>query len=115
MPSLSVRVAAAQAGVNATYPEYRPDGYGMSGAVAYSEGQVSMKFASNGGSENFTINQSKSNWDSSAVLDNYVKQKAGDNYITYNERGLTVYTYGSNAAWVNNGVLYTIEWQRAAF
>jgi hypothetical protein len=43
------------------------------------------------------------------VLDNYVKEKAGDNYITYNERGLTIYTYNSNAAWVNNGVLYTID------
>lgn len=109
MPNLSVRVAAAQAGVNATYPEYRPDGYSLSGAVAYSQGQVSMKFASNGGDQKFTINQSKSNWDSSAVLDNYVKEKAGDNYIAYNERGLTIYTYGSNAAWVNGGVLYTIN------
>ncbi len=110
MPSLSVRVAAAQAGVNAGYPEYRPDGYSLSGPVAYSQGQVSMKFASNGGSDqNFTINQSKSNWDSTAVLDNYVKEKAGDKYITYSERGLTIYTYNSNAAWVNGGVLYTIN------
>jgi hypothetical protein len=109
MPSLSVRVAAAQSGVDASYPEYRPDGYSLSGAVAYSQGQVSMKFAANGGDQNFTINQSKSNWDSVAVLDNYVKEKAGDKYITYSERGLTIYTYNSNAAWVNGGVLYTIN------
>jgi hypothetical protein len=68
-----------------------------------------MKFASNSGPQNFTLNQKKSSWDSSAVLDNYVKQKAGENYITYNERGLTIYTYGSDAAWINNGVLYTIN------
>jgi hypothetical protein len=109
MPSLSVRVAAAQAGVNATYPDYRPDGYSLSGAVAYSDGEVNMKFASNSGPQNFVLNQKKSSWDSSAVLDNYVKQKAGENYITYNERGLTIYTYGSDAAWINNGVLYTIN------
>jgi hypothetical protein len=109
MPSLSVRVAAAQAGVNATYPDYRPDGYSLSGAVAYTDGEVNMKFASNSGPQNFTLNQKKSSWDSSAVLDNYVKQKAGENYITYNERGLTIYTYGSDAAWINNGVLYTIN------
>lgn len=109
MPNLSVRVAAAQAGVNASYPEYRPDGYSLSGAVAYDQGEVNMKFASNGGPQNFTISQKKSSWDSSAVLDNYVKDKAGENYITYNERGLTIYTYGSNAAWVNDGVLYTID------
>lgn len=109
MPSLSVRVAAASAGVNATYPEYRPDGYSLSGAVAYSEGQVNMKFASNSGDQNFIIDQKKSNWDSSAVLENYVTPKAGGNYITYNERGLTIYTFGSNAAWINDGILYTIN------
>jgi hypothetical protein len=109
MPNLSVRVAAAQAGVDAKYPEYRPDGYGLSGAVAYGQGEVNMKFTSNGGPQDFTLSQKKSSWDSSAVLDNYVKEKAGENYITYSERGLTIYTYGSNAAWVNNGVLYTID------
>lgn len=109
MPSLSVRVAAAQAGVNASYPEYRPDGYSLHGPVAYSSGQVDMKFASNSGSQSFTVKQSKSAWDSSAVLDNYVKDKAGDNYIANTERGLTIYTFGSNAAWVNGGILYTIE------
>jgi len=67
-----------------------------------------MKFASNSGPQNFTVTQSKTSWDSSAVLDNYIKEKAGDNYITYDEHGLTIYTYGSNAAWVNGGVLYTI-------
>ncbi len=109
MPNLSVRVAAAQAGVDATYPEYRPDGYSLSGSVAYNQGWVSMKFASNSGDQNFTIKQSKSSWDSSALLDNYVKEKVGDNYVPYNERGLTIYIYNSNAAWVNDGVLYTIE------
>ena len=109
MPSLSVRVAAAQAGLNASYPEYKPDGYKLTGPIAYTEGQVSMKFAANAGPQNYTIDQSKSSWDSSAVLDNYVKKKAGENYIIYNERGLTIYTFDGNAAWVNGGILYTIN------
>lgn len=109
MPSLSVRVAAAQAGLDASYPEYKPDGYRLSGPIAYDQGQVSMKFAANAGPQNYAIDQSKSNWDSSAVLDNYVKKKAGENYITYNERGLTIYTFDGNAAWVNSGILYTIS------
>jgi hypothetical protein len=109
MPSLSVRVAAAQAGVNASFPSYHPDGYSLNGPVAYTQGEVTMKFASNSGPQNFTVSQSKTSWDSSAVLDNYIKDKAGDNYITYDEHGLTIYTYGGNAAWVNDGVLYTIR------
>jgi hypothetical protein len=109
MPNLSVRVAAAQAGINASYPEYRPDGYGLKGPIGYSDGQVSMKFAANAGPQSYTVAEQKSGWDSSAVLDNYVKAKAGDNYITYNERGLTIYTFDGNAAWVNGGILYTIS------
>ncbi len=109
MPTLSVRVAAAQAGINANYPNYRPDGYSLNGPVAYNEGQVTMKFAANGGPQAFTIKQMKSSWDSAAVLDNYVTPKAGVSYIPYTERGLTIYAYGGNAAWVNGGILYTIE------
>ncbi|MFZ2836217.1 MAG: hypothetical protein WAZ21_02765 [Candidatus Saccharimonadales bacterium] len=109
LPSLSVRVAAAQAGINASYPEYHPDGYSLNGAVAYKEGEVSMKFAANGGPQNFTITQSKSSYDSEAVLDNYVKPKVGENYIPFTERGLKIFAYGGNAAWVNGGILYTID------
>lgn len=109
MPSLSVRVAAAQAGINANYPNYQPDGYSLNGLVGYSQGKVSMKFAANSSPQGYTINQTKSNWDSAAVLDNYVTPRAGVSYIPYTERGLTIYTYGNNAAWVNGGILYTIE------
>lgn len=108
MPNLSVRVAAAQAGVNASYPAYHPDGYSLNGPVAYSQGEVSMKFAANAGPQNFTITQSKSSWDSSALLDNYVKQQSNGNEITNIIHGVTVYTYNENAAWVNGGVLYKI-------
>lgn len=109
MPSLSVRVAAAQAGIDASYPSYQPDGYSLSGMIGYAQGKVSMKFASNGGPHSFTINETKSGWDSAAVLDNYVTPRAGASYIPYTEHGLTIYTYGNNAAWVNGGILYTIE------
>lgn len=109
MPSLSVRVAAAQAGINANYPNYHPDGYSLAGPVSYSDGRVSMNFKANGGDQQFVVNQSKSGWNSEAVLDNYVTPRAGTSYIPYAERGLTIYTYDNNAAWVNGGILYTIE------
>lgn len=110
MPNLSVRVAAAQAGINANYPEYRPNGYRLDGPIAYQPGEVSMTFTSNSGSnDNFKLTQTKSSWDSSAVRDNFVKEKAGTNYLAYQERGLTIYTYDTNAAWVNGGILYTLS------
>ncbi len=109
MPNLSVRIAAAQAGVDAAYPAYRPDGYGLNGPITYDNGRVTIGFKANAGNTGFKINQAKSGWDSDAVLDNYITPRAGGNYMPYSERGLTIYTYGNNAAWVNGGILYTIE------
>jgi hypothetical protein len=109
MPQISTRVAAAQAGINASYPAYQPSGYSLSGPVAYKEGNVSMKFAANAGPQDYTLSQSKSGWDSSAVLDNYVTPAAGTRYTTTSSNGLTIYTYGTNAVWVNGGILYTIS------
>jgi hypothetical protein len=109
MPMLSVSVAAQQAGINATYPEYRPDGYRLDGPVSYIDGQVTINFVANTGNTAFTLKQSKSSWDSPAVLDNIVRKKVGEKYITNQERGLTIYTYDGNAAWVNAGILYSIE------
>lgn len=109
MPNLSIRVAAAQAGMHATYPAYKPDGYSLSGPIAYQQGSVAMNFASNGSPMKYTLTQNKSSWDSTAVLDNYITPRAKNKYDTTRENGLTIYTYGSNAAWVNGGILYTIE------
>jgi hypothetical protein len=110
VPAVSVSYAATRAGVQATYPEFVPDGYSLEHPVTYSDGEVSLKFQQNGNKENnYTISQTRSSWDSSAVLDNVVRPAAGDNYITTKERGLTVYSYGNNAAWVNGGVLYAIS------
>ena len=107
LPNLSVRVAANQAGIDANYPGYRPDGYRLAG-VNYDKGSVSLKFAANAGPQNFTITQQQTNWDSTAVKENYVKANWGDNVVPYSERGLTIYSHNGNAAWVNGGILYTI-------
>ena len=109
MPNISVRVAAAQAGINASYPSYRPSGYSLTGPVAFNDGQVSMKFALNGTNQSFTLSQVKSGWDSAAVQGNYVIPAAGSDYDVMQVGGLTIYTYGTNAAWVNGNILYTIK------
>lgn len=109
MPSLSVRVASAQAGVNATFPQYHPDGYGLDGPVAYAPGEVTITYKANSNRTlGYTISQRASNWDSQAVLDNYVKAES-KSYQPYSEQGLTIYTYNNKATWVNGGILYTIK------
>jgi hypothetical protein len=109
IPNISVSIAAAQAGIEATYPEYTPDGYSLSQPVTYSDGEVDLKFTSNSNENYYTVSQTRSSWDSSAVLDNVVTPAAGADYTTTKERGLTIYTYGTNAAWVNGGILYEID------
>ena len=109
LPNISVRVAAAQAGIAASYPSYQPSGYSLRGPVAYSNGQVSMNFGANVGPQDFTVNQTKSSWDSSALLENYVEAKSAGDYQTLTDGGLTIYAYDSGAAWVNGGVLHTIN------
>ena len=108
MPALSTRVAAAQAGIDASYPSYQPSGYSLSGPVAYSQGSVTMKFAANAGPGSYTLTQKDSTWDSSAVLENTVQPEARSNYTTTAASGLTIYSYNGKAVWVNNGILYTV-------
>jgi len=109
IPSVSVSIAASQAGVRATYPEYIPDGFSLHQPVSYNDGEVILVFKSNTNEDSYSVTQTKSSWDSSAVLDNIVRKEVGENYITTTERGLTIYSYDTSASWVNGGVLYTIE------
>lgn len=111
VPSLSLRVAAARAGIAAGYPEYHPDGYSFGGPPTYSEGRVAVAFASNTGAKGYTLTQEASNWDSGAVLDNYVAKNAKNDYKTYSASGLTIYTFDQKAAWVNRGILHTIDYK----
>ena len=108
MPGLSTKIAASQAGIQASYPGYKPDGYRFKGPVSYGDGELSISFASNSSPRSFTINQKKSTWDSGTVLDSYVLGQS-DEYIANTSQGITVYTYSNGAAWVNGGILYTLE------
>lgn len=108
VPGLSVSMAGSQAGVAAKYPSYSPDGYSFEGPVAYQPGQVALSFKSNGGGNGYTIEQRASTWNSVALLDNFVEKASKGNYETTSQNGVTIYTYGNNAAWTNGGVFYNI-------
>lgn len=109
VPGISMKIAAHQAGFAATMPSYKPAGYSLSGPIASSPGQVRLSFASNTDDRNFNLTQQPTTWDSTALLENVIVKKS-QNYLTYQDRGLTIYIYdGSSAAWVNNGKLYQVE------
>lgn len=107
MPDVSVKVAAMQTGIEATYPTYIPRGYQLNAVTTDKENGITMEF---GDSEKhtFTINEKKSSWDSNALLNNYVKERWGSNYTALREHGITIYVSDGNATWVNGGLVYNL-------
>lgn len=109
VPNLSVRVAAARAGFDASMPGYNPAGFSFKGPISYSPGQVTISFRSNTDDRGYSVTQRSSNWNSDALLSNYVVAE-NKQYQTYLDRGRTLYIYdGSNATWIDNGVWYQVE------
>ncbi len=109
VPSLSLKVASSKAGFTATLPGNGPAGYSLRSPVSYSPGQVTIDFASNTDSRSFSLTQQPTTWDSQALLENYVTKENKD-YLTYQDRGLTIYIFnGSDAAWVSGGKFYSVK------
>lgn len=109
MSELMVKVASTKAGVNAKLPSYKPSGFSLEGPVRYASNQITLLYDSNSDDRNFTITQKKSDWNSQALLDNYVKE-SNKSYQTRQENGKTIYIYnGNNATWVSGGIWYQIE------
>ena len=107
LPDISVRVTAMQTGIERIYPSYVPTNYRLDGLVKEDAGRVTMTFKNDEGKK-FTLMEEKSNWDSAAVLSNYVKKNWGNDYSIAKGQGLTIYVSDANAAWVNGGVFYVI-------
>ena len=111
IPNFAMKVVASRAGFDASMPGYTPDGFSFHGPVAYNSGKVVVDFTSNSDDSSYQVAQQESNWDSKSLLENVVKEKS-DKYLTFEDKGLTIYVYGGqNATWVNGGVMYSINSQ----
>ena len=108
IPDLSVRVAAIQTGIDAAYPTFVPRGYSLGDVISDKEGVVTMTFKNSEG-DSFTLSEEKSTWDSTALLNNYVKKNYPNDFTTLREQGITIYVRGEKASWVNGGLLYKID------
>ena len=107
MPDISIKVAAMQTGIQATYPSYIPRDYRLSGVYTAQDNSVAMDFLGPNQAK-FTLTEEKLPWDSTALLNRFVKPKWGEDFTTIKEQGITIYISGSNAAWVNAGIVYKI-------
>ena len=107
-PNISLKVAAMQVGIDATYPSYVPRDYNLSDITA-ENGKVTINFKNPNTEDSFSVTEESSSWDSTALLNNYVRDEYGDEYTTIREQGLTLYMDGRSACWVNGGVMFKIK------
>ena len=108
-PNISLKVAAMQSGIEATYPTFVPREYSISN-ITSEDGKVTMVFKhSEDEAKGFILIEEKSSWDSNALLNNFVRYEYGDDYTSVREQGLTIYISSSDAAWVNGGIVYKIK------
>ncbi len=110
MSSISMHMASARAGINATLPGYKPAGFAFNKQYKTSPGQVVLSYHSNSDDRNFNITQKVSDWNSQTLLDNFVAT-TDQSYQRINQpNGKTVYIYGdSNATWVDGGIWYKVD------
>lgn len=108
MPDMSLKVAAMQSGINATYPSYVPRGFNISN-ISSEDGKISLNFQNAETGDGFSIEEEESSWDSGALLTNYVKKEFNADYSSIREQGLTIYIDDNNAAWVNGGIVYKLK------
>lgn len=108
IPNISMRYAAQRAGIAASLPGYQPSGFALNNKIKYNPGQITLSFQSNTDDREFTITQRESGWNSETLRSNYVASTEQP-VQTYEDKGRTIYLYGSNATWVNGGVWYDIK------
>ena len=107
-PNISLKVAAMQTGIEASYPAYVPRDYNLSD-ITSENGKITLNFKNAAAGSSFSLVEEKSSWDTNALLNNYVRQEYGENYTVIREQGLTIYISNSSATWVNGGVMYKIS------
>lgn len=106
-PKLALQNASNAAGIAASMPGYLPSSYNLK-ATSTSPGLVTLNFTSPSTSEALKIDQHRTTWDSSSLLDNFVAKNT-DDYATVQGQGLTIYLFNNNqATWVNHGIWYSI-------
>lgn len=108
IPLVAMQVAERRAGIDAKLPG-AVAGYGISGPIQYSPGQITISFKSNTDDRAYKLVQRSSSWNSEALKSNFVALK-DTTFETILSKGRTVYLYGKgNATWVDGGVWYSFE------
>jgi len=109
MPSLQLRIAGIQAGVNAAEPNFQKAGFAYAGVQA-SDGKRVIGLQANGAK--YQLLERSTNWDGETMIDTVssVSANGTPNYTAVKVGNNTVYRFApSQATWVKDGTWYHVS------
>ena len=108
MPSISIKVAANRAGIDAKTP-YTPAGFTIDGKVAYQDGRITINYRNKSGADGYSVTQEINNTDTDASLEQSISNQSNNAYQVIQNGDQTLYRYRDMVTWLDNGMQYTIN------
>lgn len=112
-PSLQIRIAGVQAGINTTNPDFKAAGFAFTGVSA---SQAKRIIALKTDEARYQLIQQPTNWVDGQMIDHIssVSASGKPNYRSLKFGTQTVYRLNNgNATWVKNGTWYQLNGERA--
>ena len=108
LPTISVKLAASRAGINAKNP-YALSGYSLDNNIAAQPGKVTISYKSASGNGGYSVTQESDNSTTDYALRLNVSRQNGGSYQEMDVNGKTVLLYGNKATWLAGDMRYTID------
>ncbi len=108
LPTISVKLAAGRAGINAKNP-YTLSGYSLDNNIAAQPGKVTISYKSASGNGGYSVTQESDKSTTDYALRLNVSRQNGGSYQEMDVNGKTVLLYGNKATWLAGDMRYTID------
>ena len=108
LPTISVKLAASRAGINAKNP-YALSGYSLDNNIAAQPGKVTINYKSTSGNGGYSVTQESDKSTTDYALRLNVSRQNGGSYQEMDVNGKTVLLYGNKATWLAGDMRYTID------
>lgn len=108
LPTISVKLAASRAGINAKNP-YALSGYSLDNNIAAQPGKVTISYKSASGNGGYSVTQESDKSTTDYALRLNVSRQNGGSYQEMDVNGKTVLIYGNKATWLAGDMRYTID------
>lgn len=108
LPTISVKLAAGRAGINAKNP-YALSGYSLDNNIAAQPGKVTISYKSASGNGGYSVTQENDKSTTDYALRLNVSRQNGGSYQEMDVNGKTVLLYGNKATWLAGDMRYTID------